>query len=178
MTNPKDNREQDSTPFFLDDEGFAEQTASSMTDAEFAAIERRENRARSAVSGKAKQIHADLLRLERFALRNGVIFMTFHEQLLAGIHYFERFLWDYDPRHLTRHAPNPFAHEACGLMDDDTAHSRNVARLNFLPPMTRRERRELLAALDLIDHTARTAYENPERADLAKFAREARRPKP
>ena len=180
MTNPKDNREQDAAPFTLDDEipAFAEADAPSMTDAELAAYDRRERRARDAVSAKAKRIHADLLRLERFALRNGVVFMPFHEQLMASIHYFERFLWDYEPHHLTRHQPNPFADEACGLMRSDELHRRNVARLRFLPPMSRRQRRELLAAFDLIDQTARDEYENPERADLRKLAAKARRPKP
>ena len=181
MTSPKDNREQVAIPFTLDEiEPIADDgaTYTAEENARFEAEARRERRASLAVSAKAKQVHRDLLRLERFALANDVIFMTFHEQLLASIHYFERFLWDYAPRYLTRHQPNPFAHEACGLMQSDELHRRNVARLRFLPPMSRSERRELLAVFDLIDQTARDEYENPERADLRKLAAKARRPKP
>jgi hypothetical protein len=69
--------------------------------------ERRERRARAALTSKSKKVHADLLRLEGFALRNGIIFMPFHEVLLASVHYFEQFLSDYDPGYLTDRQPNP-----------------------------------------------------------------------
>lgn len=73
--------------------------------------QRREDRARAALTSKAKKVHADLLRLERFALRNDVIFMPFHEALLASVHYFEQFLSDYDPGYLTDYQPNPLDQE-------------------------------------------------------------------
>ena len=97
----------DEIPLFADPDA----PAPTMTDAELAAYDRRERRANAAIARKTKQIHTELLRLERFALRHG-IFMEDHQPLQASIHYLEWFLSIYDSAPLPAYQPNPFASEA------------------------------------------------------------------
>jgi hypothetical protein len=101
--------------FAPDDPRLISEQTQEFTPEEVAAFEReqrREQRANAAVASKAKKIHAQMLTLERFAMRQGVIFMTFHEILLSSIHRLELFISDYDPNFIKTTDAEPDAPEA------------------------------------------------------------------